>query len=162
MLMIRYKMKKTVLFFLCSLFFTGLSSAATDKKVVVKYVGQSAELALCDVKVLTFENGAMSFEMKDGSVRQWNTDEVDCVDFTAAGSVETSAGVLTDTPRICFSGNVLTVFSAVRDVVSLFAADGTLIHELASRGTMVIDMKCYPAGVYFLKVSGRIYKIVNR
>lgn len=156
-------MKKIFLFFFSCFFCFVASMAATDGKVVVRYGGQCSEFLLGEVKALLFDNGVMSFEMTDGSAKRWNTDEVDCVDFTAfVGTAETAVGVLTDAPCFCFSDGVLKISSSALVSVSLFAADGMLLRETICKEELLIDMRNYSAGVYIINISGSVYKIVNR
>ena len=67
-------------FFLLLLINAAIASAAVpDKNIVIKTSDGSATCALKAIRRITFQNGMMLVDMKDGSAFSWNTDWVNCV-----------------------------------------------------------------------------------
>ena len=54
-------------------------AAIPDKNIVIKTSDGSATCALKAIRRITFQDGMMLVDMKDGSAYSWNTDWVDCV-----------------------------------------------------------------------------------
>ena len=89
-------MKRFFLFFLVNAAIAS-AAAAPDKNIVVKTSDGSATCALKAIRRITFEDGMMLVDMKDGSAYSWNTDWVNCVMFGENGQETTVDGVALST-----------------------------------------------------------------
>ena len=138
-------------------------AAIPDKNIVIKTSDGSATCALKAIRRITFQNGTMFVDMKDGSAFSWNTDWVDCVTLSgsAPGQGTSVAGVL-QSPVFTVTDNVLSVDCCAQTRVQLCACDGKVVYDAVCTGAFSLDMATLPAGIYLLKLDSNTYKILNR
>ncbi len=137
-------------------------AAGPDKDLVVITSDATSRSGLKSIRRITFENGVMLVDMKDGSSMNWNTDWVSCVMFGENAGPETSvAGVLQSTV-FTVTDNVLQVDCCKLTRIQLCACDGNVVYDGMCSGEFSFDMKALPAGIYLLKLDGATYKILNR
>ena len=155
-------MKRFFLFFLVN---AAIASAAAtpDKNIVVKTSDGSATCALKAIRRITFNDGMMLVDMKDGSSMSWNTDWVNCVVF---GESEPGQGTAIDAVALSapfeVKDNMLFVDCNVSTRVQLCMCDGKVVYDCVCTGKTCLDMNSLPAGMYVLRLDGCTYKIINR
>ena len=155
-------MKRFFLFFLVN---AAIASAAAtpDKNIVVKTSDGSATCALKAIRRITFEDGMMLVDMKDGSAYSWNTDWVNCVTLGESGPGQDTgiAGVM-QSAVFAVTDNVLNVECSTLTRVQLCSCDGKVVYDAICTGSFSFDMATLPAGIYLLKLDSNTYKILNR
>ena len=152
-------------FFLLLLINTAILSAAAapDKELVVKSADATSSSALKSIRRITFNQGMMLVDMKDGSSMSWNTDWVNCVVFgDSEPGEETTVDGVTHTAAFWVKYGVLHVNSCSSAAVQLCGCDGKVVYDGICAGELSLDMNSLPAGVYVLKLDGCTYKIINR
>lgn len=138
-------------------------AAAPDKELVVMASDATSSSALKSIRRITFNQGMMLVDMKDGSSMSWDTDWVNCVVFgdCEPGEETTVAGVANS---VAFSvkDGMLHVNSCSSAAVQLCCCDGKVVYDGLCAGELSLDLNSLPAGVYVLKLDGCTYKILNR
>ena len=137
-------------------------TAGSDKDLVVVASGATSKSGLKSIRRITFDDGVMLVDMKDGSSKSWNTDWVNCVmlgenegaGMSVAGVLQSAVFTVTD--------NVLHVDCCKLTRIQLCACDGNVVYDGMCSGESSFDMKALPAGIYLLKLDGSTYKILNR
>lgn len=154
-------MKQIVL--LLVLIQTAVSSvtAANDKKLVMKTSDGASACAIKDIKCITFEDGVMLVDMKDGSSKRWNADWVNCVMF-GEKELETTIDAVAHSTSFVVKENMLLVNGCASMKVQLCACDGKVLLDVVCNGNLSFDMKSLPSGMYLLKIDGCTHKILNR
>ena len=152
-------------FFLLLLINAAIASTAAvpDKNIVIKTSDGSATCALKAIRRITFQDGMMLVDMKDGSAYSWNTDWVDCVTLGEGtpGEGTSVAGVL-QSAVFTVTDNVLSVDCCAQTRIQLCACDGKVVYDAVCTGAFSLDMATLPAGIYLLKLDSNTYKILNR
>ena len=152
-------------FFLLLLINAAIASTAAvpDKNIVIKTSDGSATCALKAIRRITFQDGMMLVDMKDGSAYSWNTDWVDCVTLGEGtpGEGTSVVGVL-QSAVFAVTDNVLSVDCCAQTRVQLCACDGKVVYDAVCTGAFSLDMATLPAGIYLLKLDSNTYKILNR
>ena len=152
-------------FFLLLLINAAIASTAAvpDKNIVIKTSDGSATCALKAIRRITFQDGMMLVDMKDGSAYSWNTDWVDCVTLGEGtpGQGTSVAGVL-QSAVFAVTDNVLSVDCCAQTRIRLCACDGKVVYDAVCTGAFSLDMATLPAGIYLLKLDSNTYKILNR
>lgn len=138
-------------------------AAIPDKNVVIKTSDGSATCALKAIRRITFEDGMMLIDMKDGSAYSWNTDWVNCVTLGEDESnLETGIVGVLQSAVFTVTDNVLSVDCCAQTRVQLCACDGKVVYDAVCTGAFSLDMATLPAGIYLLKLDSNTYKILNR
>lgn len=138
-------------------------AAIPDKNIVIKTSDGSATCALKAIRRITFEDGMMLIDMKDGSAYSWNTDWVNCVTLGEAESnLETGIVGVLQSAVFTVTDNVLSVDCCAQTRVQLCACDGKVVYDAVCTGAFSLDMATLPAGIYLLKLDSNTYKILNR
>ena len=137
--------------------------AHPDKDLVVIGSDATSRCSLKNIRRITFDNGTMLVDMKDGSTFSWNTDWVNCVTLgeSEPGQESDIAGVL-QSAVFTVADNVLSVDCCAQTRVQLCACDGKVVYDVVCAGAFSLDMATLPTGVYVLKLDGCTYKIINR
>lgn len=152
-------------FFLLLLINAAIASTAAvpDKNIVIKTSDGSATCALKAIRRITFQDGMMLVDMKDGSAYSWNTDWVDCVTLGEGtpGEGTSVVGVL-QSAVFAVTDNVLSVDCCAQTRIQLCACDGKVVYDAVCTGAFSLDMATLPAGIYLLKLDSNTYKILNR
>ena len=138
-------------------------AALPDKELVIKNSNGAASYAIKNLRRITFNDGAMLVDMKDGSTFSWNTDWVNCVTF---GESEPGQGAAIDAVALSASfevkDNMLFVDCNASSRVQLCMCDGKVVYDGVCTGKTCLDMNSLPAGMYVLRLDGCTYKIINR
>lgn len=138
-------------------------AAIPDKNIVIKTSDGSATCALKAIRRITFEDGMMLIDMKDGSAYSWNTDWVNCVTLGEDESnLETGIVGVLQSAVFTVTDNVLSVDCCAQTRVQLCACDGKVVYDAVCTGAFSLDMATLPAGIYLLKLDSNTYKILNR
>jgi hypothetical protein len=138
-------------------------AAIPDKNIVIKTSDGSATCALKAIRRITFEDGMMLIDMKDGSAYSWNTDWVNCVTLGEAESnLETGIVGVLQSAVFTVTDNVLSVDCCAQTRIQLCACDGKVVYDAVCTGAFSLDMATLPAGIYLLKLDCNTYKILNR
>lgn len=155
-------MKRLFLLFLINVAIAS-GAAIPDKNIVVKTSDGSATCALKAIRRITFEDGMMFVNMKDGSAYSWNTDWINCVTLGEYEPEQETgiAGVL-QSAVFTVMDNVLSVDCCTLTRVQLCGCDGKVVYDAICTGTLSLDMATLPAGMYLLKLDSNTYKILNR
>ena len=152
-------------FFLLLLINAAIASTAAvpDKNIVIKTSDGSATCALKAIRRITFQDGMMLVDMKDGSAYSWNTDWVDCVTLgEGTPGQETSVVGVLQSAVFAVTDNVLSVDCCAQTRIQLCACDGKVVYDAVCAGAFSLDMATLPAGIYLLKLDNNTYKILNR
>ena len=152
------------LLFLFLLFINIMPVAAIpDKGLVVVSSDATSRYSLKSIRRITFNDGLMLVDMKDGSTFSWNTDRVNCVTLgeSEPGQESDITGVL-QSAVFTVADNVLSVDCCAQTRVQLCACDGKVVYDVVCTGAFSLDMATLPTGVYVLKLDGCTYKIINR
>lgn len=138
-------------------------AAFPDKDLVIMTSNATSSASLKNIRRITFYNGAMLVDLKDGSAIEWNTDWIDCVVF-GESEAEMGTDVMTVSSCAVFAidDGVLRVSCEVPVAVRLCSCDGKLVLDDIYSGELSYNMKTLPMGVYVLKLNGCTYKILNR
>ena len=134
---------------------------APDKELVVVSSDATSRSSIKSIKRITFDDGLMLVDMKDGSSMSWNTDWVNCVMFGENGQETTVDGVALSAP-FEVKDNMLLVDCNVSTRVQLCMCDGKVVYDCVCTGKTCLDMNSLPAGMYVLRLDGCTYKIINR
>ena len=138
-------------------------AALPDKELVVKTSNGAASYALKNLRRITFNDGAMLVDMKDGSTFCWNTDWVNCVTLKDdEAGLETGVADAVLSTSFVVKDNQLRVVCAACARVQLCAIDGNIFFDDMCSGELSFDMNLLPSGIYILTLDGRTYKILNR
>lgn len=138
-------------------------AAIPDKNIVIKTSDGSATCALKAIRRITFEDGMMLIDMKDGSAYSWNTDWVNCVTLGEDESnLETGIVGVLQSAVFTVTDNVLSVDCCAQTRVQLCACDGKVVYDAVCTGAFSLDMATLPTGIYLLKLDSNTYKILNR
>lgn len=138
-------------------------AAIPDKNIVIKTSDGSATCALKAIRRITFEDGMMLIDMKDGSAYSWNTDWVNCITLGEDESnLETGIVGVLQSAVFTVTDNVLSVDCCAQTRVQLCACDGKVVYDAVCTGAFSLDMATLPAGIYLLKLDSNTYKILNR
>lgn len=153
-------MKRLFLF----LFIINITPAvATPDKELVVVCDATSRSSLKSIRRITFNDGMMLVDMKDGSSMSWNTDWVNCVVF---GESEPGQGTAIDAVALSapfeVKDNMLFVDCNVSTRVQLCMCDGKVVYDCVCTGKTCLDMNSLPAGMYVLRLDGCTYKIINR
>ena len=135
--------------------------ATPDKELVVVCSDATSRSSLKSIRRITFNDGMMLVDMKDGSSMSWNTDWVNCVMFGENGLETTVDGVAFST-FFEVKDNVLLVDCSASMRVQLCMCDGKVVYDGVCTGKTCLDMNSLPAGMYVLRLDGCTYKIINR
>ena len=135
--------------------------ANPDKDLVVITSGATSNSGLKSIRRITFENGMMLVDMKDGSSKRWNTDWVNCVMF-GEKELETTIDAVAHSTSFVVKENMLLVNGCASMKVQLCACDGKVLLDVVCNGNLSFDMKSLPSGMYLLKIDGCTHKILNR
>ena len=152
-------------FFLLLLINAAIASTAAvpDKNIVIKTSDGSATCALKAIRRITFQDGTMFVDMKDGSAFSWNTDWVNCVTLgEGTPGQETSVVGVLQSAVFAVADNVLSVDCCAQTRIQLCACDGKVVYDAVCTGAFSLDMATLPAGIYLLKLDSNTYKILNR
>lgn len=138
-------------------------AAFPDKDLVVISLDAVSGSGIKSIRRITFNEGVMIVDMKDGTAMSWDTDWVNCVMFRDS-EPEHETVVSGVAPPVLFSvkENMLFVDCFVSVRVSLIACDGKVVYDGFCTGEFYLDMSSLPAGMYMLKLDGCTYKIINR
>ena len=137
--------------------------ANPDKKIVVKASDGAVSYALKDVRRITFEDGVMLVDMKDGSRMNRDTDRVNSVTFGShEPGQETVVNGVTLSAAFWVKDNILLVDCYASTRVVLCMCDGKVVYDGVCTGEFSLDMNSLSAGMYVLKLNGCTYKIINR
>ncbi len=138
-------------------------AALPDKELVVKSANGVVFCTLKNMRSITFNDGNMLVNMKDGSCFSWNTDWVNCITLKENESgQETGVADAVSSSSFVVKDNLLYVECATCARVQLCAIDGKIFFDDICSGSFSLDMSSLPAGIYILKLDCRIYKILNR
>lgn len=150
-------------FFLLFLINAAIASVAAnpDKDLVVITSGATSTSGLKSIRRITFENGVMLVDMKDGSSTSWNTDWVNCVMF-GEKEQETTIDAVAHSTYFEVKENILFINGCAPTKVQLRACDGKVVFDDMCNGNFTFDMSSLPSGIYLLKIDGNIHKIMNR
>ena len=150
-------------FFLLFLINAAIASVAAipDKDLVVITSGATSTSGLKSIRRITFENGVMLVDMKDGSSTCWNTDWVNCVMF-GEKEQETTIEAVAHSTYFEVKENILFINGCAPTKVQLCACDGKVVFDDICNGNFTFDMGSLPSGMYLLKLDGNIHKIMNR
>ena len=132
-----------------------------DNRIVVEPTTGVSDCRLCKIKCMRFDNDVMLLDMKDGSTKSWNTDDVVRITF-GLDNINTSLDLLSANGKFEFVGNELVIRNNAYQPVLLFDSNGKIVYTSSCCGRLVVDMSVYPAGMYLLNINGKVYKIVNR
>ena len=135
--------------------------ATPDKELVVVCSDATSRSSLKSIRRITFNDGMMLVDMKDGSSMSWNTDWVNCVMFGENGQGTAIDAVALSAP-FEVNGNMLFVDCNVSTRVQLCMCDGKVVYDCVCTGKTCLDMNSLPAGMYVLRLDGCTYKIINR
>ena len=78
-------------------------AAFPDKDLVIMTSNATSSASLKNIRRITFYNGAMLVDLKDGSAMEWNTDWIDCVVF-GESETDMSTDVVTVSSCAVFVG----------------------------------------------------------
>ena len=150
-------------FFLLFLINAAIASVAAipDKDLVVITSGATSTSGLKSIRRITFENGVMLVDMKDGSSTCWNTDWVNCVMF-GEKEQETTIEAVAHSTYFEVKENILFINGCAPTKVQLCTFDGKVLLDGVCNGNFSFDMNPLPSGMYLLKLDGHIHKIMNR
>ena len=152
-------------FFLLLLINAAIASTAAvpDKNIVIKTSDGSATCALKAIRRITFQDGMMLVDMKDGSRMNRDTDRVNSVTFGShEPGQETVVNGVTLSATFWVKDNILLVDCYVSTRVVLCMCDGKVVYDGVCTGEFSLDMNSLSAGMYVLKLNGCTYKIINR
>ena len=135
--------------------------ATPDKELVVVCSDATSRSSLKSIRRITFNDGMMLVDMKDGSSMSWNTDWVNCVMFGENGQGTAIDAVALSAP-FEVKDNMLFVDCNVSTRVQLCMCDGKVVYDCVCTGKTCLDMNSLPAGMYVLRLDGCTYKIINR
>lgn len=152
-------------FFLLFLMNVAIASAAVlpDKELVINASDATSSCAIKGIRRITFQDGVMFVDMKDGSACSWDTDWINCVTLGEyePGEETTVAGVALSA-SFEVKDNILLVDCCVSTAVQLCTCNGKVVYDGVCTGELSLDMNPLPAGIYLLKLNGCAYKILNR
>ena len=138
------------------------ASTVQDKKIVVRTADGVADYSVKSVCSIKFNDGTVIMNLQDGASQEWAPGVVECMAMEVG---EVSPGTAVDAVAvqdISLAGGVLDVRLSSPAPVVLSTIEGKVLLNVDSQGAFSVRMSAYPAGVYILKVDGRVYKIVNR
>ena len=137
--------------------------ATPDEELVVVCSDATSRSSLKSIRRITFNEGVMIVDMKDGTAMSWDTDWVNCVVF---GESEPGQGTAIDAVALSapfeVKDNMLFVDCNVSTRVQLCMCDGKVVYDCVCTGKTCLDMNSLPAGMYVLRLDGCTYKIINR
>lgn len=136
-------------------------AALPDKRLVLKVAEGESGYPLKSISCLKFSNGSMLLNMNDGSVLEWETDNVAALylEYYEGGGEETSVNQSVNSSPFEIDGGVLR--AAAGNAV-LYTADGRVICNGECNAGFVFRLDLLPAGVYLFEWNGKVFKIVNR
>ena len=152
-------------FFLLLLINAAIASTAAvpDKNIVIKTYDGSATCALKAIRRITFQDGMMLVDMKDGSRMNRDTDRVNSVTFGShEPGQETVVNGVTLSAAFWVKDNILLMDCYASTRVVLCMCDGKVVYDGVCTGEFSLDMNSLSAGMYVLKLNGCTYKIINR
>ena len=138
-------------------------AALPDKELVISASDATSSCAIKGIRRITFQDGVMFVDMKDGSACSWNTDWINCVTMGEYehGEETTVAGVALSA-FFEVKDNILLVDCSVSTTVQLCTCDGKVVYDGVCAGKTCLDMNSLPTGMYVLRLDGCTYKIINR
>ena len=126
-----------------------------DNRIVVETATGVSDCRLGKIKCMRFDNDVMLLDMKDGSTKSWNTDDVVRITF-GLDNINTSLDLLSANGKFEFVGNELVIRSNAYQPVLLFDSNGKIVYTSSCCGGLVVDMSVYPAGMYLLNINGQV------
>ncbi|MBR4988551.1 MAG: hypothetical protein IKY85_01430 [Bacteroidaceae bacterium] len=156
-------MRKMLLGMLFVLLFSVQAFSAADNGIVVKTVFGISSSSFAEIKCIRFEDGIMVLDMKDGSTKSYDTDNISLMTFGYVDGDGTTSILPFGIVASCrIEGSNLIINASSYQSVLLFTSDGKIVYGTSCCGECVIDMSRFAKGVYVLNVNGQVYKIVNR
>ena len=156
-------MKKVLSGILFVLLFSVQVFSSTDKGFVVKTVAGISSFPIGEIKCMCFKEGIMVLDMKDGSTKSYDTDNISLMTFGYVDGDGTTSILPFGIVVSCrIEGSNLIINASSYQSVLLFTSDGKIVYGTSCCGECVIDMSRFAKGVYVLNVNGQVYKIVNR
>ena len=136
---------------------------APDKKLVLGTSDGAVEYPVKEIRRITFADGMMSVDMRNGSAFTLGTDSVNSVSFSDyIPSGETDVEPVPASPLFTVQQGKIDLNSASLVAVQVYACDGVVIYDTVCRGALSLDMRPFAQGIYILEIDGKIYKITNR
>lgn len=144
------------------LFFSISAFALPDKEIVIRTADGNSSSLLKDIKCIRFEGETMLLDIKDGSSKSWNTEDINCIAIAYAENNTTSISGTNTAVTFNFDGKRIFINSHYYLPVLLYTVDGKAVYCQPCCGESVIEMSELPSGIYILNINGQTYKIVNR
>ena len=144
------------------LFFSISAFALPDKEIVIRTADGNSSSLLKDIKCIRFEGETMLLDIKDGSSKSWNTEDINCITIAYAENNTTSISGTNTAVTFNFDGKRIFINSHYYLPVLLYTVDGKAVYCQPCCGESVIEMSELPSGIYILNINGQTYKIVNR
>ena len=145
------------------LLFSVQAFSAADKGIVVKTVSGISSSSFGDIRCMRFEGGIMVLDMKDGSTKSYDTDNVSLMTFGYVDGDSTTSILPFGIVASCrIEGCSLIINASSYQSVLLFTSAGKIVYGTSCCGECVIDMSQFARGIYVLNINGQVYKIVNR
>lgn len=138
-------------------------AALPDKELVLNASDGTSTCAVKGIRRITFDNGVMFVDMKDGSQMSWYTELLASVMFGyfEPGQGTDIAGVV-QVANFVLDGKMLRVDCCSLTKVQLCTCDGCVVYDGLCIGEFSFDLSTLPTGIYLLNLGGSNYKILNR